>query len=692
MLIVGIDVGGTFTDVVSVDTTSGTVTVDKVPTTYPDPSPGVIEGLRLVTDPARSGPEGAGIGAIVHGTTIGTNALIERRGARTAVVTTDGFRDVLELRLGRKPTVWDFNFDIPPALVPRRLRFGVRERVDAGGHVIQPLDEASLSAVAQTLAAEGVEAVAVCLLFSFLNPEHERAVARALRQALPGAFVTASADVDPHPGEFERLSTTAANAYLGPIVGTYLDRLGTAVTALGLPEPSIMQSNGGQTQIQTVKGTPVLLINSGPSGAVVAARDCAARAGESDVIVGDMGGTSFDLSVITGGRPRALRERLVSGFPVRAAMYDTTSIGAGASSIASVDDGGALVVGPDSARSMPGPACYGRGGSRPTVTDADLCLGHFPVSSIGGGSLVLDRSLAEAAIAEHVAGPLGLSVPEAAAGIVRIVDARMADAIRVEVYGRGLDPRSFTLVVGGAAGPLHAARIARELGIRRILIPPRPGALSAYGAAIADTRHEASTALNMPFDARAAGEIGARLDALRGAVGRVFAAEARSHDAVGYEETLMLRYVSDRTDLPVVVQRSEPGWIAAASKAHSEVHQAVYGFASDTQELVVVGAEVIGTQRSQIASLIGTGQAQRRTAPADPPAAARDGAQHLVYSQDEHAWIPVEVVHRSALGTGDSLSGPTLVQGRDSTTHLLKGQQARILADAAILIEEEAGL
>ncbi|HEX3566297.1 MAG TPA: hydantoinase/oxoprolinase family protein, partial [Acidimicrobiales bacterium] len=577
--------GGTFTDVVLLDDSSGEVWVDKVPTTYPDIEVGVLNGLRALMTSRQL--ESSEIALVAHGTTIGTNALIERKGAHTALVTTRGFRDVLELKRGRKPSAYDFNFVIPPPLVPRPMRYEVDGRLDLHGIEIEELTQESIDAVCRQLA--GYESVAICLLFSFENPEHERRLARAVRAARPEAFVACSSDVDPHPEEFERTSTTVLNAYLGPLVGKYLDRVRASVIESGLPAPMIMQSNGGLASVDTVRDLPISLLSSGPSGAVVVGRQCALMAGEPDVIICDMGGTSFDVTLVVAGEADSVRIRTIDQYPIRAPMIDTRSVGAGGGSIAWVDAGGSLRVGPESARSVPGPACYGRGGSRPTVTDADLLLGHFPGDSLMAGAMGLDRGAAMRAVDEQVAGPLGMSTTEAAAGILRIVDARMADAIRVGISGRGLDPRDFALVVGGGAGPLHVSRIARELGIARTIIPEHPGTMSAYGVAVTDRRHEASISLGILLAEETREDLAGSLRNLKDDVTRVFASEGVPAEQLEFNESVDLRYVSERGDIQVRIQgHMDTAELAVLQKEFSRLHEGVYGFTGEGQNIVIV--------------------------------------------------------------------------------------------------------
>ena len=473
---IGVDVGGTFTDIVAIDD-GGTWTVLKLPTTPEDQSVGVMEGLdRLL---ARGG--GESVEFLGHGTTSATNAFLTRRGARTALVTTAGFEDVLEFRrMDRSGTMdpYDLQLDFPPPLVPGRLRFGVEERVTPGGEVERALSDEEIARVIDRLRASEPEAIAVALLWSFENPEHERRLAEAIATALPELYVSVSHHINPAIQEYERTSSTVINAYLGPLIRGYLRRFETAAASRGLPAPTIMQSNGGMISIDGAVGLPAALLESGPAAGFSAAGHLARRQGHLDLLAIDMGGTSFETALVLEGEPQQMLETEIEGHALRLPMLDIRSIGAGGGSIAWVDAGGALRVGPHSAGANPGPACYGLGGVEPTVSDANVVLGYL--DQLAGGVLTLDRVAAEEAL-HKVGGPLGLDVIEAASGVYRIVNALMADAMRLIASERGIDPAQLVLMAYGGAGPTHAAALARELDIRTTVIPPHPGALSALG-------------------------------------------------------------------------------------------------------------------------------------------------------------------------------------------------------------------
>ncbi len=489
---VGVDVGGTFTDLVAI--VDGELVTAKVPSIPGAEAAGVAAALRA------SGVDAVDV--LAHGTTVATNALLERRGARTALVTTEGFRDVLEIGRQDRASLYDLAARRPEPLVPRELRFTVRERMGPEG-VVVPLDEGSLAATVEVLGAADVEAVAVALLFSFLHPEHERRVGKVIRRALPGVRVSLSVELLPELREYERSSTTVANAYLAPALSAYLADIE--------PAPLVMQSSGGVVDVETAGERPAACVLSGPAAGVAGAAFVAGIGGFEDVLTFDMGGTSTDVATVLGGVAQVTAESMVAGIPIRFPMVDVHTIGAGGGSVAWLDDGGALRVGPRSAGAQPGPACYGRGGEEPTVTDANLVLGYLGDGAVLGGEVVLDGEQAERALARiHVdesspnrlnpgvgdwvgngtnLGSAELAVT-VAAGIVRVVNANMARALRVVSVERGIDPRGLALVAFGGAGPLHACSLAEELGIDRVLVPAASGVLSALGLAVADLRRD----------------------------------------------------------------------------------------------------------------------------------------------------------------------------------------------------------
>ena len=490
---IGIDVGGTFTDLVAMRAGDAAPVVFKTPTTPEDPSLGVVNGIEglaaamgLTSHDLLSSAE-----VLIHGTTVATNTLVERKGARVGLITTEGFRDLLEIREGLKEDRYNLRMDQVEPLAPRYLRVGVPERIDSNGSVRQELDVGELKRQVEYLKAEGVDSVAICFLFSFLNPEHEREADRIVREMMPDAYVSSSHVILPQIKEFDRLSTTALNAYVGPSLASYLQRLEGRITRAGGQVPVfVIQSNGGIAPVSDSSEQAVRSILSGPAGGAAGAAHVARQLGEDRVIALDMGGTSTDITLIEDGTPHVTGEKFESGWKIAVPTVDIHTLGAGGGSIARVDEGGVLRVGPTSAGADPGPACYGKGGTQPTVTDAALVLGLLDTDRFLGGAVQLDEDLAVNAIRSQVAEPLGLDVESAAEGILRVVSSSIAEGIRLASVSRGLDPREFALMGFGGAAGLVATRVAAEIGIRRVLVPPAGPVLSAFGMMASDLKYD----------------------------------------------------------------------------------------------------------------------------------------------------------------------------------------------------------
>jgi N-methylhydantoinase A len=492
----GVDIGGTFTDV-ALEVGDRRYTAKGL-TTARAPEAGVLAIVRAIIGEAGIKP--GDVQLIIHGTTLATNALIERKGAKTALLTTEGFRDILEIRHENRFEQYDVNIDLPPPLVPRRLRLPVRERIDAQGNVLVPLDEASVTRALDLIAAQNIEAVAVGFLHSFTNPEHELRVGEAVARRLPNVAVSLSSEVSPEMREYERFSTACANAYLQPLIGSYLGKLARELEQSGFRCPMLlMTSGGGITTVETAIRFPVRLVESGPAGGAIFAACIARQHGLDHVVSFDMGGTTAKICFIDQGRPQTARAFEVarvyrftkgSGLPLRIPVIEMVEIGAGGGSIAAIDSLGRIAVGPQSAGSEPGPVCYGRGGSEPTVTDADLVLGRIDPATFSGGKMRLDVSAAQGAVAERIGAKLDLGAEHAALGISEMVDENMANAARVHAIESGKDVRPRTLIAFGGAAPLHAARVAEKLGISRVLIPANAGVGSAVGLLRAPVAYE----------------------------------------------------------------------------------------------------------------------------------------------------------------------------------------------------------
>jgi N-methylhydantoinase A len=642
----GVDVGGTFTDLVAL--VDGRLITAKVPTTPKNQARGVVSALDVVRSALGA------VASFAHGSTVATNALLERRGARTALVTTEGFRDVIEIGRQNRPALYDLTRDRPAALVPRELRFTVRERMGRDG-VLVPLDEDSVGAAVEGCREANVEAVAVCLLFGFLHPEHEQRVGKALREALPGVQVSLSSQVLPEFREYERCSTTVCNSYLTPRLAVYLGSLADKVEELGLPAPVVMQSSGGAAEIETAAAQAVSCILSGPAGGVVGAAWIAGLSGFQDLVTFDMGGTSTDVAPVLGGMVQTTTESVVAGVPIKLPMVDVHTVSAGGGSIAWVDAGGALRVGPGSAGADPGPAAYGRGGKEPTVTDANLYLGYLPDGAELGGEVRLDRGQAEAAL-RRVGAQIGLEVEETARGIIRVADAEMIRALRVISVERGLDPRELTLVAFGGAGGLHACSLAEELDIGRILVPRAAGVLSALGLAISDVRRDQVHPLLAELGATDPAHVEACFEALEANVHAQLVNDAQ----LTFTRLADLRYQGQSFEL--TVEGRDFGGLTA--RFHTE-HERRYGYRMEDEVVELVNLRVVAT----------VSRAKPDLHEAPP---RRDAAPTRRRASFDSDWREIDVWERSDLGTGSKLRGPAVVEFTESTLVVRPDWQATV--------------
>jgi N-methylhydantoinase A len=572
-VLLGVDVGGTFTDAVLFD--GSELHTAKLPTTVGDQSVGVIAAVEEVL--RRAGRAPADVESFAHGMTVGTNALLEERGVRTALIATEGFADLLEIGRQDRPELYRLCAPKPRPLVEPELRFEAAERVGPGG-VVEALGAEEPERLAQLVSASGAESVAVCLLFSFLDPEHEERIAKELRRRLPGVHVSASHEVLPRFREYERCSTTTIDAYLSPLLGRYLEQLGGAAVAKGLPRPVVMQSSGGIAAAEEAARAGAWSVLSGPAGGAVGAALIASLSGDANVVGFDMGGTSCDVCVVEEGSVRRTDSRTIAGRVIQLPMVDVHTVGAGGGSIAWRDSGGALRVGPQSAGADPGPACYGRGGREPTVTDANLLLGNLAADSTLAGGVALDSAAAAAAIGEL--GPsLALGALETAEGIVRVANQEMVRALRVVTVERGVDPRRFALLPFGGAGPMHAAAIAEELGIERILCPRSGGVLSALGLCASDRRRDTTRTVMLSGDDFNAERVAREVDALAARLGGdLEGAEAE----VVYE----MRYAGQAFELPVPGNRNPDP--ADLRSRFERAHEERYGHRDPEGEVVLV--------------------------------------------------------------------------------------------------------
>jgi N-methylhydantoinase A len=639
----GVDVGGTFTDVVvAID---DELIITKVPSTSDDQSVGVLAGLEA------SGVPITAIDDLAHGMTVATNALLERDGARTALVTTEGFRDVIEIGRQNRASLYDIAALHPAPLVPRELRFTVHERMGVEG-VVLALQPASLSRLVDDLRAAQVEAVAVCLLFSFLHPAHEQRVAEELRSRLPGVAVSASFEVLPEFREYERTSTVTADAFVRPRLVTYLSELERRLRDTGAGPPLIMQSAGGVTTIQGAVSRAAACALSGPAGGVVGAAHVGRSSNLGDLLTFDMGGTSTDVALIVDGEVQLTTENVVAGVPIRFPMVDIHTVGAGGGSIGWIDEGGALRVGPRSAGASPGPIAYGRGGSEPTVTDAHLMLGNISPATVFGGNVRLEIAAVRRAFAA-LGRKLRLSPDDCAAGIVAIADAEMTRALRRISVERGLDPRDFTLLAFGGAGPLHALGVAEELGGRRVAIPRACGVLSALGLAIGDLRRDGVRPLRGDLDvldARAVRNSFAELESevlteLPGGTCRRFAD---------------LRYRGQAFELTVPAD----DWDGVPERFHAS-HQRRYGFRTEHEPLELVNVRVVATRTREVPTLRDVSQQRAGVA-----------SERQIYL--DGAWRRVPVLARASLAPAASVIGPAIVEFPEATCLIRSGWRGTI--------------
>jgi N-methylhydantoinase A len=572
-MLLGVDVGGTFTDAVLLD--GGAVHTAKVPTTPREESAGVMRAVEAVLE--RAGTGAADVEVFAHGMTVGTNALLEERGARTALVATRGFADLLEIGRQDRPELYRLCAPKPAPLVDAELRFEAAERTGPDG-VVDALGEEEPERLASAIEASGAESVAICLLFSYLDPGHERRIASHLRKRLPGLHVSASHEVLPRFREYERCSTTAIDAYLSPLLGRYLERLGEAAEAEGLPQPLVMQSSGGVAAADEAARAGAWSVLSGPAGGAVGAGLLARASGDGNALGFDMGGTSCDVCVVEDGEVRRTDSRLIGGRPIQLPMVDVHTVGAGGGSIGWRDPGGALRVGPRSAGADPGPACYGRGGTEPTVTDANLLLGHLAADSRLAGGIALDAEAARRAIGA-LSSALELDELQTAAGILSVANQEMVRALRVVTVERGIDPRGFALLPFGGAGPMHAAAVAAELGIETILCPRAGGVLSALGLCASERRRDTVRTVMLSGAALSAERVAAEVESLIAAAGSDLE-EARAE--VVYE----MRYAGQAFELPIPGPPApDPADLA---QRFERAHEERYGHRDPDGEVVLV--------------------------------------------------------------------------------------------------------
>ena len=686
---VGVDIGGTFTDIVFLGS-DGTVLARKIASTPDNYSRAVLEGIEKGI--AQLNINAKAVSEVSHGFTVATNAIIEQKGAKTALITTEGFRDVLEFRRNRIPRLYDLYYEKPPALVKRQLRLEVRERLNYRGEVLRLLEVADVEKAVERIIEEGSESVAICLLHSYANPDHERYIAQVLRERAPHLILTMSSELLPEMKEYERTSTTVINCYVRPVVESYLTRLTDGLQTMGVSVPlTVMQSNGGLATSAIAKEKPVYCIESGPAAGVVGAYHLGKRLGLGNLITLDMGGTTAKACIIENGEMLQAPEyevggaisaghRLLrgAGHILRVSAIDLAEVGAGGGSIATVDKSGSLRVGPNSSGAVPGPACYGQGGHEATVTDADVLLGYVNPQHLLGGDFAIDLAKARQAVTQNVALPLGISEVEAAHGVHLLVNSNMSRALRAVSSERGRDPRRFTLMAFGGGGPVHAAGLAEMLDITRIIVPPFPGVFSSFGLLFADMEHHFVQTYFKTFR-----ELD--MDALNGILEGLWAEGRKQLRAEGFDDTSQqiltqvdMKYEGQVSDLTVGMTPGKvtPESLSKLTEVFEEEHEKTFGYRTDDPcQLVNLRVIVRGlSQESRIPEHLEIfsppleGPSQRR---------ARPEPSRRVYYGPNQGWIDTPVVDRNTLDV-NSQAGPLIVEEYDSTCVIPPGWRASI--------------
>ncbi len=678
----GADIGGTFTDLaLEVD---GAIYSAKVLTNYAAPEQAILDGTKVVCE--RAGIDPSAIGIVIHGTTLATNALIERRGAKTALVTTEGFRDVIEMRTESRFDQYDLNIVLPTPLIPRQDRLTIGGRIGADGTELRPLDEAALDGLAETIAARGYRSVAIGLIHSYANPAHERRVREVLEAKLPGVSFSISSEVSPQMREYERFNTVCANAYVRPMMADYLARLESRIGELGIEAPLyLIHSGGGLINVETAMAFPVRLVESGPAGGAIFAADLARRLGLDRVLSFDMGGTTAKICLVDDATPRTARTFEVartarfakgSGMPISIPVIEMIEIGAGGGSLAAVDAMSRITVGPESAGSEPGPACYGRGGTRPAITDADVILGRIDPGNFAGGAMTLDAEASRSAVSEHVGSRLGLDAEAAAFGIAEVVDENMANAARVHAVESGKDISGYTMVAFGGAAPLHAQRLCTKLGVDRLVVPPGAGVGSAIGFLRAPFAYEAVRSqlvrLHEWDDAEVAGILSDLTEQASSFVGE---------QATRVERTAFMRYAGQGWEIPVIL----PEGAVDRDRLNEDFRAAYTRFFGRPIEGGVT-VEVV-TWSVNVAA----------DADAAPPVGTRGAtgdvakpATRQVFDAGEGAFIETGIVEREALSPGDGVAGPAIVVERETATVIAPGWRAVMQDEGSLLIERVA--
>ena len=679
---VTVDTGGTFSDFVYLNEDTGEVTISKVPSTPDDPSRAILAGVeQLIAKDVKPGD----IAFFCHGTTVGTNALLEGKGVRTGLLVTEGFRAIYPVGEQARPygaALFDVMFDKPVMLVPQSLTGEVKERVDFRGTVLRPLDEAALRTTVRELKAQKIESLAVCLLFSFLHPEHENRVREILQEEMPECSISLSSDVVPQIREYYRLSTTVINAYLQPILARYIAQLERRLNEAGLTtrQKYIMQSNGGMATFAAAARKAVTTVLSGPAGGVTAGAYACRMTGFKNIITFDMGGTSCDVALIKDGEASVASRGKVEGRDLAVPMMDINTVSAGGGTIARVDRFGVLQVGPDSAGAVPGPACYSRGGEMPAITDCNLVMGHLSAGNFLGGRMRLDAAAARRAVEDKIAKPLRMEVDEAAEGIVRIIDVKMEEAIKAISTMRGHDLRDFMLLAFGGAGPVHACRMARDLGMAGVIVPLYPGVYSAIGLIMSDVKHDHIQSRMTQIKGLTAADVNAMFARLEEHASAELRDDGFAADAVQIQRALDMRYAGQGYEITMPCGAIAEDGLAALRRTFDEQHRSMFGHSAPEEPVEIVSYRVRGVGR---------------VPPVEMPRFKRQGLslsdalRETRRARFDGKAIDCPVYQREKLDVGLTLPGPAILDQFDCTTVIYPGQTARVDEYKNLIVTEE---
>jgi N-methylhydantoinase A len=659
---IGVDVGGTFTDLSMFDTKCKTIFHYKLSSTPGDPSQAIVDGIRQVLEIKNIQPDE--VGYLAHGTTVATNALIEKKGARVGLITTRGFKDMMEIGWQRRPHLYDLLRSKPQSIIPPGLKCAVNERIIYNGSLKTPLDEAETRRVVQYLKDQKVEAIAVCTLFSFINPQHEARIKEIIQENFPEAYVSISHELVHEFREFARMSTTVLNAYLGPIMKKYIYNFERSIRNVGIKvSPYVTQSNGSIISISETINSPIKTAVSGPSAGVIGAAYIGNLCGLKNIITFDMGGTSADISLIDNGKPQLSSERLVEGYPARIPMIDIVTIGAGGGSIAHIDEGGALKVGPESAGAKPGPACYNRGGEEPTVTDANIILGKLNQFKILGGRMAVDTNLAKKALQNKICAKSSLNMEEAATGIINVVNSNMLRAIRVVSVERGYDVRDFSLMAFGGAGPLHACEVAAELGISKVFIPPSPGTLCSLGLLMADTKFDLSRSNIMIACKENLKKINDIFNAMLREGSNLLDREKIAAERRSYTRSVDARYLRQNYEINIPLPACEMNEeiLAKAIKDFHIAHEKNFGYYNEQLQV-----QFVNYRLSAVGDIDKPDIKSEKINPKVVVPEPIEIREVLYVGQKQYLSTPV--YHRDGFKPGCKMEGPMIIEQMDATT------------------------